>query len=223
MSQSWVGKCIVQKSSTGKMLQTSRIIYVNLAQELVIHVPFPKSKEKRLANYVPAPRALSAIGLAKALEDPEKCTLVDFKTPEHWLWTESQIESELKNNHLRRYRRKLAKWKEVRDQSYELIRPFVEECTVREILEYPDLKTWPAHRAQELGLKSAVKIRRALHAYLLGLGDKRALMPGYGNCGAPGQQKFSTKDTGRPNIAARRLGDKKHRPSLSPDTRTKLA
>jgi hypothetical protein len=223
MSQSWLGKCIVQKSSTGKMIHTSRIIYVNLAQELVIHVPFPKSKEKRLANYVPAPRALSAIGLVKALEDPEKCTLVDFKTPEHWLWTESQIESELKNNSLRRYRRKLAKWKEVRDQSYELIRPFVEECTVREILELPDLKTWPAHRAQELGLKSAVKIRRALHAYLLGLGDKRALMPGYGSCGAPGQQKFSTKDTGRPNIAARMLGDKKHRPSLTPDTRTKLA
>lgn len=223
MSQSWVGKCIVQKSPTGKMIQTSRIIYVNLAQELVIHVPFPKSKEKRLANYVPAPRALSAIALAKALEDPEKYTLVNFKTPEHWLWTESQIESELKNNLLRRYRRKLAKWKEVRDQSYELIRPFVGNCTVREILEHPDLKTWPAQRTQELGLKSAVKIRRALHAYLLGLGDKRALMPGYGNCGAPGQQKFSTKDTGRPNIAARRLGDKKHRPSLSPDTRTKLA
>jgi hypothetical protein len=223
MSQSWVGKCIVQKSATGKMIQTSRIIYVNLAQELVIHVPFPKSKEKRLANYVPAPRTLSAISLAKALEDPEKFTLVDFKTPEHWMWTDSEIDSELKKNPLRRYRRKLAKWKDVRNQSYELIRPYVEECTVREILEHPDLKTWPAQRAQELGLKSAVKIRRALHAYLLGLGDKRALMPGYGNCGAPGQQKFSTKDTGRPNIAARRLGDKKHRPSLSPDTRTKLA
>ncbi len=67
MSQSWLGKCIVQKSATGKMIQTSRIIYVNLAQELVIHVPFPKSKEKKLVNYVPAPRTLSAIALAKVL------------------------------------------------------------------------------------------------------------------------------------------------------------
>lgn len=223
MSQSWVGKCIVQRTATGKMIQTSRIIYVNLAQELVIHVPFPKSKDKRLANYIPAPRVDSAIGLAKALEDPNTCTLVDFKVPEHWLWTDDQIDAELKNSLLRRYRRKLLKWKEVRDRSYELIRPFVEKRTVREILEHPDLKTWPTQRAQELGLKSAVKIRRALHAYLLGLGDKRALMPGYGNCGAPGQQKFSTKDTGRPSIAARMLGHKKHRPSLSPDTRTKLA
>jgi hypothetical protein len=66
MSQSWVGKCIVQRTATGKMIQTSRIIYVNLAQELVIHVPFPKSKDKRLANYIPAPRVDSAIGLAKA-------------------------------------------------------------------------------------------------------------------------------------------------------------
>lgn len=223
MSQNWIGKCIVQKSPMGKMIQTSRIIYVNLAQEVVVHVPFPKSKGKRLSNYVPAPQATSAIGLAKALEDPETCALVDFKTPEHWLWTDAQLESELKNNPLRRYRRKLAKWKQVRDRSYELIRPFVEGCTVHEILEHTDLKTWPAQRAKGLGLKSAVKIRRALHAYLLGLGDKRALMPGYGNCGAPGQQKFSTKDTGRPTIAARMREEKKNRPSLSPETRAKLA
>jgi hypothetical protein len=223
MSQSWIGKCIVQKSATGKMILTSRIIYVNLAQELLIHVPFPKSKGKRLSNYVPAPRATSAIGLSKALENPQMCELVDFKTPEHWLWTDDQLESELTKNPSRRYRRKLARWKEVRDRSYELIRPFVERCTVQEILGYPELKTWPAQRAQELGLKSAVKIRRALHAYLLGLGDKRALMPGYGNCGVPGQQKFSTKVTGRPTIEARMLGEKKHKPSLSSETRIKLA
>jgi hypothetical protein len=223
MSQRWVGKCIVQRSATGKMIQTSRIIHVNIAQELVIHVPFPKSKDKRLANYVPAPRAISAIGLAKALEDSKTCALVDFKTPEHWLWTDAQLESELKNNPMRRFRRKLANWKEVRDRSYELIKPFVDQYTVRELLEHPDLKSWPAQRAQELGLTSTVKIRRALHAYLLGLGDKRALMPGYGNCGAPGQQKFSIKDTGRPSIAAEMLGQKKHKPSLSPEARAKLA
>ncbi|PUE27906.1 hypothetical protein B9Z39_09195 [Limnohabitans sp. JirII-29] len=223
MSRSWVGKCIVQRSATGKMIQTSRIIHVDLAQELVIHVPFPKSLGKRLANYVPAPRAISAIGLAKALENSEKCELVDFKTPEHWLWTDAQLESELESNPIRRHRRKLGKWKEVRDRSYELIQPFVERCTVQEILEHPDLQSWPAQRAQELGLKSGIKIRRALQAYLLGLGDKRALMPGYANCGAPGQQKFSTKDTGRPTIAARMLGEKKHKPNLSPEARAKLA
>lgn len=223
MSQGWMGKCILQKTATGKMIQTSRIIYVDMARELLIHMPFPKSKNKRQANYIPAPRTLSAVALAKALEHPSNCTLVDFKVPEHWLWTDSQLESELTNGSLQRHRRQTTKWREVCSRSYELIRPFVEGLTIREILEHPEFNSWPAQRSAELNLKSNAKVKRALHAYLLGLGNKKALMPGYTNCGAPGQPKFSTKDTGRPNIAARMLGEKKYRPSLSPDTRTKLA
>lgn len=223
MSQRWVGKCIVQKSATGKALNWARIIFVNMALELVYFVPFPKMKGGRQSNYVPTPRVLSAVNLAKELEDADRVQLVDFKAPEHWLWTDAQMDADVKSGPLRRYRRNLAKWKTVRDDAYELIRPFVEGRSVQEILESPDINSWPARRAQEIGHKSKVRIGRALNAYLLGMADKRALMPAYGNCGGPGKQKFSSRDTGRPTIAARVLGETKSKPNLSPDVRAKLA
>ena len=223
MSQAWVGKCLLQKSATGKVIQTARIIYVNLAEQLVAYVPFPKHKGGRINNYVPTPRVTSITVVANLLDDSDKCVLVDFNTPEQWLWTDAQLDNfDRKGSPLIRHRRELVRWKEVRDASYELIRPFVEGRSMGEILLDESFKRWPNERAQELGLKSSVKIKRALHAYLLGLADKRALMPGYANCGAPGKQKFSTKTTGRPTIAARMLGEKKRKPSLSQDARVKL-
>ncbi len=223
MSQRWIGKCIVQKTSVGKAVHTFRIIYVDMAEGLVVCVPFPKTKNGKQNNYVAAPRFISAIDLAKDLENSEKFSLVDFKAPEHWLWADAQMEAELTNSSpLMRHRRNLSKWKAIRDNSFELIRPFVEKRTIQEILTDRNLQSWPNLRAQDLGLKSSTKIRRALHAYLLGMADKRALMPGYANCGGPGNQKFSTTDTGRPSIAARIENQKKSRPCLTPDTRSKL-
>jgi hypothetical protein len=223
MSQSWIGKCISQKTRNGKITQLSRIIDVNVEHDLVVCIPFPRVIGNRIDNYVPAPRFMSAVALARELEDDENCTLVDFKVPEQWLWIDKQIDANSVGGVLRRHRRKLRKWKEVRDQSYDLIKPLVEGRQLREILNDKGLTIWPLERAQELGLNSSARIKRALNAYLFGLGDKRALLPGYSNCGAPGQQKFSTKDTGRPNIEARKLGTKKNSPMLSPDTRARLA
>jgi hypothetical protein len=162
--------------------------------------------------------------LEKAVNDYEQNTLLDFKVPEHWLWSEDDLtDSVFKNNVQRRDRKKRERWKGVRDKSYALIQPFVEGRALAAIVMDPEFPGWPKKRAAELNVGSVVKISRALNAYLLGMGIKNALMPNYSNCGLPGEQKFSTKDTGRPSIAARELGQKKVKPNLSADTRSKLA
>lgn len=224
MTQALIGKCLIMKNSSGDHRKTIRIIHIDRSSNLVFYIGFPQVRKKRMVNYVGAPRVMTLDDIEKAVNDKEHNTLSDFKVPEHWLWSEDDLtDSVYKNNLQRRDRKKREKWKAVRDKSYALIQPFVEGRALHAIVMDPDLPVWPKKRAAELNVGSVVKISRALNAYLLGMGIKNALMPNYANCGLPGEQKFSTKDTGRPSIAALELGQKKVKPNLSSDTRIKLA
>lgn len=223
MSQAWSGKCLIPKSAVGKSLKSIRILCVDGMKDRVVYIEFPKIKKGRQSNYLPALKVTSMVEIAKKLDTESVYQLVDFKIPEHWIYTDEQMLDQAAAPLLRRQRKNLDRWKAVRDTSYELIRPFVEGRSVCELVNDPEILDWPSQRAVELGLKSKAKVERALRAYLLGMADKRALMPNYINCGVPGSQKFSVRDTGRPSIAANQLGQKRSRPNLSADTRSKLA
>ena len=223
MSQAWSGKCLIPKSAVGKSLKSIRILCVDGMKDRVVYIEFPKIKKGRQSNYLPALKVTSMVEIAKKLDTESVYQLVDFKIPEHWIYTDEQMVDQAAAPLLRRQRKNLDRWKAVRDTSYELIRPFVEGRSVCELVNDPEILDWPSQRAVELGLKSKAKVERALRAYLLGMADKRALMPNYINCGVPGSQKFSVRDTGRPSIAANQLGQKRSRPNLSADTRSKLA
>lgn len=223
MSQAWSGKCLVPKSAVGKSLKSIRILCVDGMRDRVVYIELPKIKKGRQSNYLPALKVTSMVEIAKRLDTGSSYQLVDFKIPEHWIYTEEQMSDQATAPLLRRQRKNLDRWKAVRDTSYELIRPFVEGRSVCELVNDPEIFDWPSQRAVELGLKSKAKVERALRAYLLGMADKRALMPNYINCGAPGSQKFSVRDTGRPSIAANQLGQKRSRPHLSAEARYKLA
>jgi hypothetical protein len=192
-------------------------------RDRVVYIELPKIKKGRQSNYLPALKVTSMVEIAKRLDTGSPYQLVDFKIPEHWIYTEEQMSDQATAPLLRRQRKNLDRWKAVRDTSYELIRPFVEGRSVCELVNDPEILDWPSQRAVDLGLKSKAKVERALRAYLLGMADKRALMPNYINCGAPGSQKFSVRDTGRPSIAANQLGQKRSRPHLSVEARHKLA
>ena len=223
MSQAWVGKCLIQKSANGKILTSIRILSVEAAQDKVTYIELPKVKNGKQSHYLSSLKVASMVELAKRINEESDYQLVSFNVPEHWLYTDSQLSGHAISPLLRRQRKKLDRWKEVRDASFELIRPFVEGRNVRDLVNDPEIFNWPSQRAVQLGLNSKAKIERALRAYLMGMADKRALLPNYINCGATGAQKFSVKDTGRPSIAAKQLGHKRSRPNLSADTRTKLA
>jgi len=222
MTQAWVGKCILRKDARNKSVLVGRIVYVDMNKGTACYVPFPKIKQGRRSNYIPTPRFIEADQLAKSISTSKTVTLVDYTTPEHWLWTDSDIEKQIKGPGLRRYRRHLESWKSIRDTSYEFIRPFVEGRSVAEIVEDPSFSTWPAFRASQLEKGSKAKISRALNAYLLGLAQKGALMPWYIECGKPGTQKFTSTDTGRPSRGALATGVGKCKPNLSADSRLKL-
>lgn len=223
MSLTWVGKCISQPSARGKTRIASRIVHVDMASDTLFVVPFPKLKANgRVDNYVPSPKALSVTALKKTLDDNKLVQLVDFDTPEHWLWSPDQLSGQISDGSGHRRRRNLVKWLRRTEQAYELIRPFVEERELRDILLDPELPSFPANQARALN-KRKVAVRRALNAFLLGMGNKRALLPWYINSGGPGKEKFSTTDTGRPSIAAIKLGTKRARPSPSKEMRVALA
>jgi hypothetical protein len=223
MSQAWVGKCLIQKSANGKILTSIRILCVEAIHDKVIYIELPKTKKGRQSHYLSSLKVTSMVELAKKINADSGHQLVDFNVPEHWLYTDLQLSGQAISPLLRRQRKKLDRWKEVRDASFELIRPFVDGRSVCDLVNDPEIFNWPSQRAVELGLRSKAKIERALRAFLMGMADKRALMPNYINCGAPGTEKFSVKDTGRPSIAASQLGQKRSKPNLSAETRSKLA
>lgn len=219
MSLNWIGKCLSQPSTRGK----ARIVHVDMASDTVFIVPFPKEKTNgRLDNYVPSPKVLSVAALQKTLDANHLVQLVDFDAPEHWLWSSAQLSGQISDGSGLRHRRQLASWVTKADEGYALIRPLVEGRSLGDILFDPQRPSFPADRAQELK-KRKVAVRRALNAYLLGMGNKRALLPWYINSGAPGKEKFSKKEAGRPTIAAIKLGCKRFRPTTSSAMRTVLA
>lgn len=224
MSLTWVGKCISQPSARGKTRLASRIVHVDMASETLFIVPFPKVKAGGgLDNYVPSPKAMSIEELQRTLDGNPRVQLVDFDPPEHWLWSPEQLAGSISDGSGRRHRRKLASWVKLAEQSYKLIQPFVEGRTLSDILFDPSRPSFPASRALELNRNCKVAVRRALNAYLLGMGNKRSLLPWYINSGGPGKEKFSKRDTGRPSIAAIKLGTNRSRPTLSSEMRMALA
>lgn len=224
MSMNWVGKCISQPSMRGKVRIASRIVHVDMACDTLFIVPFPKEKAAgRLDNYVPSPKAMSVAELQRTLEGNPRVQLVEFDPPEHWLWSPAQLSGSVSDGSGRRHRRNLASWVKRAEQSYKLIRPFVEDRSLSDVLFDPERPSFPASRALELKKKCKVAVRRALNAYLLGMGNKRSLLPWYVNSGGPGKEKFSKADTGRPSIAAIKLGAQRSRPTLSQEMRAALA
>ena len=123
-------------------------------------------------------------------------TCVPFKSPSEWSWTDKDFKA-ADLSILRRERRQRLKWRSLRDKAFALIEPLVIEYSVDQILERSLHTSWPSKRAKELGLKSSRDIYSALHKFIVGLGNKNALLPSYGKCGGVGVQKFFTSAPGQ--------------------------
>lgn len=212
MSKPFVGCALLDHAGSDKALLYARVIHIDERADLIVVVPFPgKNKHGFQKNYVRAPQFLGLSKVCKRI-DTGRWSVVAFDTPTHWLLTPEQ----LRHGPLPRIgfvsRAQLRKWVRIRAKSFGLIRQFVLNRTIEEILFDPNLPGWPRRRAAELGLKGCSQVQRALNAYLLGLGERNALLPWYINSGGPGKQKFSKKTTGRPrefngepSAAARKL------------------
>lgn len=222
MSTAWVGKALVRMKPGGAPVVEGRVICVSLADDLVCWIPMPRIKKSgQIDNYVPAPKMRSAKELAELLAAGSGLQLLDFKTPAHWLWTDAQLQQQLEDGSGARRRYQLPKWLAREQRAYELIEPLVQGKTLEQIVFDPGLPTLIRRRSEALAV-SAVAVRRALNAYLLGMGNRRALLPWYGRCGGPGRQRFSKAETGRPSVGAIRGGVKRPFASVPPEIRTAL-
>ncbi|MEO3715503.1 hypothetical protein [Roseateles flavus] len=223
MNPNFVGKALLLPGPCGKPVIVGRIILVSEIDDLVFVAGIPRIKKNgHIDNYVATPRVQSLSELKHKLDKDHGYRLADFEPPAHWLWSDAQLRGHGNDGSGRRQRRNVKSWVAKANKAYNLIDPFVGGRSIEEILYDPALRSWPAARSRELRVRE-VAVRRALNAYLLGMGNKRALLPWYVNSGAPGQQKFSKVDTGRPDIAAEMLGKKRHRPHLCKWTRAQLA
>lgn len=219
MTHPWIGKVLMCPGAQGSPVLQGRIICVNEADDRVFIAPLPRKKMNgHMDNYVRSPRVEPATRLAAQLKDRRGVCLVDFELPEHWLWSEAQLNGEAGDGMGERYRRNPKGWSARAKKAYALIEPFVKGRSIESILHDPEFRSWPAKRATKLR-KRIVAVRRALNAFLLGMGNQRALLPWYIRSGGRGQQKFSKVDTGRPDIGAVELGLKRSKPHLSSATR----
>jgi hypothetical protein len=146
--------------------------------------------------------------------------LVDFTAPAHWLWTEEQLRGEMEDGTGLRKRYRVANWLAKGKQAYGLIAPVVERRSIRDIVCDQALPAALTARAAEVG-KGRNVLRRALNAYLFGLGNWRALLPWYSRCGSPGQERHSKLLTGCPSIGAKN-GHQRPFGSVPPEIRKAL-
>ncbi|MGH6647554.1 hypothetical protein [Aquabacterium sp.] len=175
-----------------------RVIHLDIRADLVVVSRVPgKNKLGHQKNYVQRPVHSNLSNLQSQVQ-AGKFSVVEFDTPSHWLLTSEQLKQNLTCGLQRTSRRALRKWVLRRAKAYQLIRPFVHERSIEQILMDPILPGWPAKRSKELNLKGCSQVQRALNAYLLALGLRNGLLPGYANCGNPNKQKFSKTKTGRP-------------------------
>lgn len=223
MSAAWVGKALVRMKPGASPVVEGRVICVSEIDDLVCLIPMPRIKNSgHVDNYVPSPKMQSAKKLAELLAARSGLQLLDFKTPAHWLWTDAQLQEQLGDGSGARRRYQLPKWLAREKRGYELIEPLVQGKALERIVFDPTMSTQIRQRAEHLAV-SAVAVRRALNAYLLGMGNRRALLPWYGRCGGPGRQRFSKTETGRPSIGAIRGGVRRAFASVPPEIRACLA
>lgn len=222
MSMSWVGKALIRNEASGAHALIGRIILVNVCDDLVVIARAPRVKKNGYVdNYVPSPERKSLAIFSKELQANKNLQIVEFEPPPHWLWSEAQLRGEIGDGLGHRNRRNIDIWRKKGDAAFAMIASFVEGRCTEEVILDPALSSWPAVQARASGERE-VAIRRALNAYLFGMGNRRALLPGYTRSGGPGKQKFSRVDTGRPGIGAMALGHKRHAPTLSRELREQL-
>lgn len=209
MSATWVGKALVKTRGKGPARVEARVICVNEIDDVVCMMPLPRIKKNGwVDNYLPGRSFTSAKALAKRLDKEPDLQLLDFTAPAHWLWTDEQLRGEAGDGCGKRRRYDLDKWQEKEQRAFELIEPLIKGKSLEEIAFEPAHARLVRERAEELGCRLA-EVRRALNAYLLGMGNRRALLPWYTRCGAPGRQRFARRPTGRPSIGAVRGGQKR--------------
>lgn len=198
MTNIWAGCAIYHHIPDGPAKLYGRVVHVDAHRDLVVISPFPRQASSgHISHYIKKPmfRRLSAV--AKQIHEKEY-SVVQFEIPNYWNYSDKQLIENKSQDILRHTRRQTNVWLRHRDESYELIRPFVEGRSIPEILLDSNFSGWPAKRAKELELSGAGKVYRSLNAYIQALGLINGLLPNYANCGAPGKQKFSTRKTGRP-------------------------
>lgn len=174
-----------------------RIIHIDEVKDTVWtgSIDFLIEQGKSRCAYCPQPRTESLILLREKLaKGPWSC--IPFHVPGEWSWTDQDFQAQ-DLSILRRERRQRLKWKRRRDSAFALIAPLVTKYAIDEILRQNRHLSWPAQRAKELGRRSSRDIYSALHKYLVGLGNKNALLPAYGKCGGAGKQKFFTAAPGQ--------------------------
>ncbi len=222
MSNAWIGKAYVCPGPSGKPTLFGRVIAIDEEADLVVIARAPKCKaDGSVDNYVASPKFTAWSQFKQLIAQQQGHQLTEFEPPAHWLWSDAQLSGHGSVATRRRSRARLPKWKDRGDQAYSLIDPFVRGRSISEIVFDPDFQRWPRMYSKASG-KREVAIRRALNMFLFGLGNRRSLLPAFGRCGGPGKEKFSKSDTGRPDVAAKQLGKRRHAPTLSKLTRQLL-
>lgn len=173
------GDLIIDHKGDG--ISSQRIIFIDEIADTVWtgNIAFVTDQGKNRRAYCPQPKTLSLKALRENI-DQGAMSCVPFCAPGEWSWTDKDFAApEL--SILRRERKQRLKWKIRRDIACALIAPLIEKYTIDEILQGSHHQSWPSERARALGKKSSSDIYCALHKYLVGLGNKNALLPAYGN------------------------------------------
>jgi hypothetical protein len=193
-----VGCALREHQTSSEPRLYGRVIHIDKLSDLVVIARLPgKNKLGHQKHYVPRPLHRHLSGLQRQV-DAKEFSLAEFETPSHWLLTSDQLRMNSTSGLQKSSRRDLKSWLLKRSKAYRLIRPFVHGRSIADVVMDPEFPGWPAKRARELNLAGCSQIQRSLNAYLLALGLRNGLLPWYLHCGNPGEQKFSTRKTGRP-------------------------
>lgn len=203
MSDIYSGCMLIQFDKNDKVVPIARVVACDAHMGEAVVIPLrEKPQVGRRLHYIKSP---VRVGLTALRADIAKKALVvvRYEAPSHQLLQVDQLKKSKEDDTApdlnRRSRRSLRDWYARAMELYELIRPFVEGRTIKEIAFDPRRSGWPQRRAKELGSKCAPKIARTLNAYILGMGEMPgALLPGYAFSGAPGRRKLSKRKTGKP-------------------------
>lgn len=181
----------------GNNKSNRRIVFIDKVTDTIWtgSIAFMTEQGESRKAYCSQPKTQSRKKLQKDIDDGNS-SCVAFGVPEEWSWTDMDFMAR-DLSILRRERRQRLKWKARRDKAYALIAPLVTKHTIDDILLNSRHISWPAKRAIELGLSSSRDVYCALHKYLVGLGNKNALLPAYGKCGGAGKQKFFSTAPGQ--------------------------
>lgn len=204
MSKIWVGCALLLPRRNLPPLVYARVIFIDEVRDMIVIAVLPETNSKGgTHHYIKKPK-LKRLSAVERQVSTNEFYVADFETPSHWLLTMSQLRSGSTAGLLRKTRRNTRTWLRIQLNSYRIIRPFVKNRTLAEILFDTEFSAWPGKRAAELGNCTTAQVQRSLNAYLLALGSINGLLPWFANSGAPGKPKFSTTKTGRPREASKR-------------------